>query len=138
MDLKIINKKEDPLLSRTKIESEIVCEKATPSRADVKSKLAKDLGKDEKLIVVKNIYTLYGLKKSKSLSYVYENEEALKSIEVEKKKKTEKEGEDKAAEEKPKEHAKEEVKKEKPQEVKGEEKQKEEKPQEKKETTKDR
>src|SRR3989338_921943 len=81
MDLKIINKKQDPLLSRVKVEAEIVFEKATPSREEIKSKLAKDLSKDEKLIVVKSIYTDYGLKKARNVSYVYENEEFLKRIE---------------------------------------------------------
>ena len=88
MELKIINKKEYPLLSRTKVESEIVFEKSTPSKDEIKSKLGKDLGKDEKLIVVKSVYTMYGLKKCKNLSYVYENEESLKRIEVQKEKKS--------------------------------------------------
>lgn len=90
MELKIINKKEYPLLSRTKVESEIVFEKSTPSKDEIKSKLGKDLGKDEKLIVVKSVYTMYGLKKCKNLSYVYENEESLKRIEVQKEKKSKK------------------------------------------------
>ena len=97
MELKVINKKEEPLLSRIKVEAEIAFEKATPSRAEIKSQVAKDVGKDEKLVVVKSIYTTYGLKKAKNVSYVYENEDSLKRIEVEKKKKTGKK------EEKPKE-----------------------------------
>ncbi len=122
MELKIINKKEDPLLSRTKVEAEIVFEKATPSREEIKGKLAKNLGKDEKLIVVKGIYTLYGLKKAKNIAYIYENEEFLKRIEVETKKKGKKkaptEAEEKV-EEKPREQAK---KEESEQEAKQEEK----------------
>ena len=51
MELKIVNKKEEPLLSRTKIETEIVFENATPSREEIKSKLARDVGKDGKLVV---------------------------------------------------------------------------------------
>jgi len=102
MELNIINKKQDPLFSRIKVESEIIFEKGTPSIAEVKSKLGKDFGKDEKLIVVKGIYTQYGLKKAKNLSYIYENEEALKRIEVEKKEKTgKKEAKTEKAEEKP-------------------------------------
>jgi|SRR3989338_3298035 len=81
MDLKIISKKQDPLLSRVKVEAEIVFDKTTPSRGEIKSKLAKDLGKDEKLIAVKGIYMDYGLKKARNVSYVYENEESLKRIE---------------------------------------------------------
>ena len=85
MELKIINKNEEPLLARTKVEADVIFEKATPSREEIKNKLATDLGKDKKLIVVKAIYTIRGLKKATNLSYVYENEEALKRIEVEKK-----------------------------------------------------
>ena len=99
MQLKIVNKKEDPLLSRTKVESEIIFGKTTPSREEIKNELVKVLGKDEKLIVVKGIFTSYGLKKAKNLSYVYENEESLKRIEVEKKKKAKKKEIKKEAEE---------------------------------------
>tara|TARA_Y100000310_G_scaffold255534_1_gene263005 strand:- start:1070 stop:1531 length:462 start_codon:yes stop_codon:yes gene_type:complete len=150
MELKIINKKEEPLLSRTKVEAEVVFEKTTPSREEIKSKLGKDLGKDEKLIVVKNIYTQYGQKKAKNLSYVYEKEEDLKRIEVEKKEKKEGEkAEEKPTKEQPKEDKKEgkaeqkEAKtEEKPKESKTEEKPKEakqenQKVQQKKEATKE-
>ncbi|MAH01857.1 hypothetical protein CMO87_01325 [Candidatus Woesearchaeota archaeon] len=112
MELKIINKKEEPLLSRTKVEAEMVFEKATPSREETKSKLCNILGKDEKLIVVKGIYNEFGLKKAKNLSYVYENEESLKKIEVETKKKTGKKETQEGAEEKPQKQAKKEETKE--------------------------
>ncbi len=108
MNLKIINKKEYPLLSRTKVESEIVFEKSTPSREEIKNKLSEVLGKDGKLIIVKGIYTSYGLKKAKNVAYAYENEESLKRIEAEKKKgkkkkETKKEGKAESGEQKPKE-----------------------------------
>ena len=38
MDLKIISKKQDPLLSRVKVEAEIVFDKTTPSRGEIKSR----------------------------------------------------------------------------------------------------
>ena len=127
MELKILQKKEEPLLSRTRIESEIIFEKATPSGQEVKSMLAKNLGKDEKLLDVKSIYTKYGLKKATILCYAYENEEILKRIKVETKKKEGKEGK--------KEEVKEETKKEVKAEVKEEkQKAKKQKPEEKKET----
>lgn len=120
MELKIINKKEDPLLSRTKVEIEITFDKATPSKAEIKSKLSKDLGKEEKLIVVKGIYMEYGLKKAKNLSYVYESEEALKRIEVGKREESKTEAQEKPAKEEtkkkeePKKEEKSETKEEKP------------------------
>ena len=86
MELKILDKKEEPLLSRTRMEAEVIFENATPSGQEVKSNLAKKIGKDEKLIDVKSIYTVFGLKKAKILFYAYENEEILKRIKIEKKK----------------------------------------------------
>jgi len=122
MELKIINKKEDPLLSRIKVQSEIIFEKGTVSKEEIKNKLGKDLGKDEKLIVVKGIYTKYGLKKATNLSYIYENEEVLKKIEGVKKEKTGKK--DAKSEEKPRVIKKEQ----KPKEAKEEQKKGEKEP----------
>jgi len=110
MELKILRKTEEPLLSRTKVESEVEFDKATPSGQEIKSSLAKKLGKDEKLLDVKNIYTIYGLKKANILCYAYENEEVLKRIKINKKK-TEKKAKEGESEEKP--EAKEEKKEEK-------------------------
>ena len=81
MDLKILSKKEEPLLSRTIVEAEVSFDKATPSKSEIKNALAKSLGRDEKLIVVKGIYTGYGVRKARNVSYAYENEEVMKSIE---------------------------------------------------------
>ena len=113
MELKIISRKEYPLLSRTGVEAEATFDKATPSESEVKSQLANALGKDGKLLVVRSIRTIYGSKKAGILAYAYENEEALKTIEKEKNKSGKKETkgkeapkEEKKAEE-PKEKAKE-------------------------------
>lgn len=81
MDLKILSKKEEPLLSRTKVEAEVSFDKTTPSKSEVKKALVEELGKEEKLIVVNKIYTVYGIKKAKNLAYAYENEEIMKAIE---------------------------------------------------------
>ncbi len=81
MDLKILSRKEEPLLSRTIVESEVSFDKATPSKSEIRNALAKSLGKDEKLIVVKGIYTGYGARKAKNTSYAYENEDVMKKIE---------------------------------------------------------
>ena len=86
MDFKILSKKEEPLLSRTIVEAEVSFDKATPSKSETRSALAKSLGKDEKLIVVKGLYTGFGVRKAKNVSYAYENEEAMKSIEPKPKK----------------------------------------------------
>jgi len=102
MEIKIIQKKDEPLLSRTKIESEIMFENETPSRQDVHSNLAKSLAKDEKLLVVKGIYTLYGSKKARVLSYSYDDEKSKEMLET----KTKKGAEQKAEKKEVKEEAK--------------------------------
>jgi len=136
MELKILSSKEDSLLSRTKIEAEVIFDKSTPSNQEVKSKLSKDLGKEEKLIVIKGIYTIRGLKKAKNLSYVYKNEEALKRIEIVKKEVDKKGAE---VEDKPQEAEKKEQKEVKKEE-KSEENKSEDKPKEQKKenTSKDK
>jgi len=133
MELNIINKKDEPLLSRTKIESEILFEKATPSTSEVKSNLAKALGKDEKLLDVKHILTIFGLKKANVLCYAYENEEILKKIVLEKKKKSGKkeQGEKQEPKKEEKAEAKKEEKPEPKQESKKENQSKEQKQPEK-------
>ncbi|HJN56800.1 MAG: hypothetical protein QF436_03810 [Candidatus Woesearchaeota archaeon] len=140
MELKIIQKKEEPLLSRTRADAEVSFEKATPAEKEIKDSLVKALGKDEKLIVIRGIYTAYGLKKAKIISYAYENEDSLKRIEIAKKESKEKkpkEAKKETKQEAKKPEAKKEPEKEKKPEVKEEKKEaKEQKPQEKEQAKK--
>ena len=78
MELKISQKKEEPLLSRTRLEGEVMFDKATPSTKEVKSSVAKSLGKDESLVDIDGIYNQYGQKKAKVVCYAYENKDVLK------------------------------------------------------------
>lgn len=129
MDMKITEKKEEAPLSRVKLTGEIAFESVTPSYEEVRKKISSSLNCDEKLIVIKNIYTKFGMKKASLFAYVYKNEESMKKIEPKPKVKKAKPGEEKPGEEK----------KEQPKETKGEkpvEKKKEESPKgEKKEVT---
>ena len=81
MELKITAKKQEPLLSRSKVDAEVSFEKSTPSKLEIKSRLVKDLGIDENLVVVKGVYNDYGLRNAKIISYTYENADVLKRIE---------------------------------------------------------
>ena len=87
MELKINNKKNEPLLSRVRIESDMTFVKATPSINDVRAALSTQLGKDKNLVVVKTIYNEFGSRKAKGVAYLYENEEILKRFEAKKEKK---------------------------------------------------
>lgn len=82
MELKITEKKEEPLLSRIKLTGELSFDAATPSYKEVKQKISSSLSCDEKLIVIRNIYTEFGLKKGDLLAYVYKNGDAMKKAEA--------------------------------------------------------
>jgi len=110
--MKIIEKKENPLLSRTEVSAEAVFEKATPSKADIKKQIASELKADENLVVVKNIYTDYGSPSAKITAFVYNSKEAMEKTEPKPKKEAKKagakpaEGGEKPAAEAPKEEKK--------------------------------
>lgn len=133
MDLKIIKKQDNPLLSRVKIELEAnFFNESTPKKEDVKKKICAMEKADEKLIVVKNIYNDFGAGKSSVLAYVYKSEDELKKIEPKKKEKKEAKPAEGAAKEgeAPKEKVKERGKKESKEAPKEEAKEKAEKKEE--------
>jgi ribosomal protein S24E len=118
VDIKVIEKKEEPLLSRTKIIAELFFKGATPSKQEFKKKLASTLKQDENLIVVNKIIQNFGSGRSESIAYIYQNKQDMDKIEPKKKQKEPKKEESK---EEPKKEEKTEGKK--PQEeVKKEEK----------------
>ncbi len=65
MDIKITEKNEKPLLSRTEITADITAD-ITPKKQELKTKFASILSVDEKLVAVKHVYTQFGSKKSKA------------------------------------------------------------------------
>ena len=65
MDVKITEKKEEGPLSRVRLAGEIIFEAVTPSYEEVRKKISSSVDCDEKLIVIKNIYTKFGLKKAR-------------------------------------------------------------------------
>jgi len=132
MQLKITEKKEQPILSRTSVKAHIIFDKSTPSADEVKKALASELKADEALVVVNEIYTEFGKPEADVNAYVYASKEEMQKIEPKPKEKEGKPGEKK--EEKPAEAKKEEKpaekKEEAPKEAPAEEK-KEEAPAEK-------
>lgn len=90
MEINIINKKEEQLLSRALIKANIDFEKATPSYKEVTSLLATNLKIDEKLIAIRHIYNLFGTKKAEVIAYVYTDENKKQFIEPKIKEKKEK------------------------------------------------
>ena len=81
MELKILKEEEAPLLSRRKIVADVAFSGATPSKKDIWKQLASHLKTDEKLIVVKNIYTSFGNQQAQVVALQYMSEEEMKRIE---------------------------------------------------------
>jgi small subunit ribosomal protein S24e len=87
MQLKITEKREEELLSRTAIKLHIIFDKATPSKEELKKAIASELKADENLVVVKDIYTEFGNSEADVNAYVYTSKEEMQKIEPKPKKK---------------------------------------------------
>ena len=88
MELKIIKEKENPSLLRVEIEAEVeFFNEATPKKEDIKKKIASLKKTDEKVVVVKNINSSFGVGNASVLVYVYKSEKELTDVEPKKKEK---------------------------------------------------
>ena len=81
MELEITGKKENKTLQRQEVEIEIKNTKLTPSRKELRTKIAALLGAKEELTVIEKIDHTFGTSEGKVKAHVYENEEAMKSVE---------------------------------------------------------
>ncbi len=81
MELKIISKKESPLLKRTEVSAEATYDASTPTRQDIKKAASKLLSTDEKLVVIEKITPRYGTRAAKITIHVYKDEQSLKKTE---------------------------------------------------------
>lgn len=82
MDFKILNKTEQPLLSRVELKAEISYEKTTPSRADIIKSIASHAKAEENVIALVKVATGFGSKKAKILAHIYKTEADKKRIET--------------------------------------------------------
>ncbi len=83
MELKIDSQIENVLLSRKEITGSLAFDKQTPSKKEVVSALAKKLGVDESLVVVKGIYTVFGNHQGQFVAHVYVSRDVLENVEPE-------------------------------------------------------
>ncbi len=83
MKLDIHKEMEAPLLARKRVTLIAEFEGATPSRKDFLKEVARKLKSDEKLTVIRHIYSKFGRQKAKVIVNVYENADAMKRLEEE-------------------------------------------------------
>ncbi len=82
MDIRIINDKKNLLLNRRELDFIVKYEGSTPSRNDVKNKLAAMLNAPFELLIVQRIKTEYGMQEAKGYAKLYEDAARMKEVEL--------------------------------------------------------
>ena len=82
MKITIQEKKENPLLNRIEVKGIIEFDDITPSNVKLAEVLTKETKKDINLIVVKSIYTNFGLKLADFEAIIYDNAESRDKVEM--------------------------------------------------------
>ena len=83
MEVDINEEEENPMLHRTDVRFEVVHDEATPSRLSVRDSLAAKLNKDSAEVVVHELDTKFGMRKTVGYAKVYESAEHAKDVEQE-------------------------------------------------------
>ena len=83
MDIRIIEEEDNPMLHRTDVRFEITHDEATPSRLSVRDSLAATLDKDSEEVVVHELNTTFGMRKTAGYAKVYESPEDAQDVEQE-------------------------------------------------------
>ena len=83
MEIEIIDEEENPMLHRSDVRFEIVHEDVTPSRLSVRDSLAAKLDKDSDEVVIHELDTKFGMRRSIGYAKVYESPEFARDVEQE-------------------------------------------------------
>ncbi len=84
MELKMIEKKENPLLHRVEVQFEVAHPQSkTPSRDEVRNLLAANLNADKNRVILDKIETPFGSTVTRGFAKIYDNVENAKKIEPE-------------------------------------------------------
>ena len=81
MEVEIIEEDENPMLHRTDVRFEIVHDEATPSRLSVRDSLAAKLNKDSDEVVVHELDTKFGMRRTVGYAKVYDSPEFARDVE---------------------------------------------------------
>jgi small subunit ribosomal protein S24e len=83
MEIDILEEEENPLLHRTDVTFEVIHDDATPSRLSVRDSLAAKLDRDSEEVVVHELDTKFGMRKTVGYAKVYDSAEDAADIEQE-------------------------------------------------------
>lgn len=83
MEVEILSQEQNPMLHRTEVRFQIVHDEATPSRLSVRDSLAAKLDKNADEVVVHEMNTKFGMRKTVGYAKVYDSSEHARDIEQE-------------------------------------------------------
>lgn len=83
MDIKNVQSNK-VLLPRKEVRIVMAYDGSVPNRKQLKKLVADKLNAKEELVIIRHVYVRYGSKEADVVAFVYENDEALKSLEYEK------------------------------------------------------
>ncbi|XVH32645.1 30S ribosomal protein S24e [Haloferacaceae archaeon DSL9] len=83
MDVEVISEDENPMLHRSDIRFAIIHDEATPSRLSVRDSLAAKLDKNSDEVVIHELDTKFGMRKTIGYAKVYETPEFAREVEQE-------------------------------------------------------
>ncbi|MFC6823987.1 MULTISPECIES: 30S ribosomal protein S24e [Halopelagius] len=81
MEIEVISEDENPMLHRSDVRFEIVHEEASPSRLSVRDSLAAKLNKDSDEVVVHELDTKFGMRKTVGYAKVYDSPDFARDVE---------------------------------------------------------
>ena len=81
MDIDITAEEENPMLHRTDVRFELTHEEATPSRLSVRDSLAARLNKDASEVVIHELDTKFGMRKTLGYAKVYDSAADAREVE---------------------------------------------------------
>lgn len=81
MDITILSEEENPMLHRKDVRFEMTHEDATPERLSVRDSLAAKLNKDSKEVVVRELDTKFGMRKTIGQAKVYDSPDIARDVE---------------------------------------------------------
>ncbi len=83
MDIKVLEEKKNPLLQRREIQFSVTQNLGTPSRQEIKSKLAAYLNSKPELVIIERMNQEFGKRETRGYAKIYESVDRLKSVETE-------------------------------------------------------
>ncbi len=82
MDIKIIKEKNNALLNRRELNLNIGFDGATPSRSDLKAKVAAMLNVAQELVIIQKMEKQFGKQAVSAYVKIYENADRMKQVEA--------------------------------------------------------